>query len=66
MLATAKKVLHEIAHKLSANTGVIELWWEDTEPHPALMVGFRCDTCGRLSDVHESFVTKLMREARNK
>lgn len=61
-----KKLLHEISHKLSMNTGVVELWWEETKPMPSLMVGFRCDKCGRLSDVHESFITKLMREEKQK
>jgi len=66
MLDKAKKIRHEIAHKFSANTGVIELWWEETKPHPSLMVGFRCDHCDMLTDIHESFITKLMREERNK
>lgn len=66
MLATAKKILHELAHKLSANPGVIEIWWEEAGPEQVLMVGFRCDKCDRLTDVHESFITKLMREERNK
>lgn len=66
MLKTAKKILHEISHKLGANTGVVDVWWEGTKPERMLMVGFRCDKCGRLSDVHESLTTRLMREERNK
>lgn len=66
MLDTAKRILHEISHKLCTNTGVVELWWEETKPHPSLMVGFRCGQCGRLTDVHESFITKLMREEKTK
>jgi hypothetical protein len=66
MITYFKKLLHEIAHMLCANTGEIELWWEETEPEHTLMAGFRCDTCGKLTDVHESRITKLMREARNK
>ena len=48
-----KKAIHWIAHKMGTNTGQVETWWQDKR----LMIGFRCDGCGSIEHVHESYVT---------
>ena len=51
--AVMKKAAHWLAHKFGMNLGQVETWWQDQR----LMVGFRCDGCGLLEHVHESYVT---------
>lgn len=47
---------HRIAHWLGWNRGMVETWWTHgylQHPDNRLMVGFRCDGCGKLSRVHD-------------
>ena len=53
-------ILHTVyswlRHKTGSNAGTIECWHEGS----TLMVGFRCDDCGKLHGVHKS---KLLNSA---
>jgi hypothetical protein len=46
-------IWHWVAHRLGWNYGHVESWLDGER----LMIGFRCDTCGSLTGVHESFTT---------
>lgn len=41
---------HLLEHILGVNHGTVECWWETD----ILMVGFKCNECGRIDGVHES------------
>ena len=43
---------HRLAHRLGTNYGRVETFWDGEN---TLMVGFRCDGCGELLHVHESY-----------
>ena len=42
------RINHQLAHLTGWNMGKIESWFKDG----ALMVGFRCATCGKLEGVY--------------
>lgn len=46
-----KRLLHAIAHLFRFYTGTVETWWREDG---MLMIGFKCDVCGKISGVHES------------
>jgi hypothetical protein len=47
------RLLHRLAHYLGLTTGRVETW---RRRDGTLMVGFRCDGCGKLTGVHPSLV----------
>lgn len=55
-----KRLLHWIAHLFGWNTGKAEVFWQDKR----LFVGFRCEGCGELSHVYESYTTKSRSDSR--
>lgn len=50
MLGRLSRFVHWISHRFGWNTGTVETWWEGRQ----LMVGFRCDGCGKVSGAHAS------------
>lgn len=48
LVSLPRRVNHRLAHLMGWNTGKIESWFKDG----AIMVGFRCATCGKLEGVH--------------
>lgn len=40
-------MFHWLMHKMGWNKGHIETWWENG----SLMIGFRCNKCGKLEGV---------------
>ena len=48
-----KKFFHKIIHLLGLQEGNVETWFENGNTDD-LMVGFRCASCGELSNVHKS------------
>ena len=48
------RLTHWIAHKLGTNTGEVATWWDGDR----LMIGFRCDGCGKVSGAHESVTSR--------
>ena len=51
------KICHMFAHLCSWNFGHVETWYEGEK----LMVGFKCDTCGKMTGIHESYLSKIKR-----
>jgi len=51
-----RKITHRVAHLLGWNYGDIETWWTGEK----LMVGFRCDGCGKLSGVHRAVKMRIV------
>ena len=47
-----RSILHRVSHWFGWNTGTVETWYRGD----VLMVGFRCDKCGRLSHVDAAHV----------
>ena len=47
------KIIHKILHLLGLQGGRVEVWFENGNTDD-LMVGFRCASCGELSNVHKS------------
>ncbi len=47
------KIFHKILHLLNLQEGNVETWFENGNTDD-LMVGFRCASCGELSNVHKS------------
>lgn len=45
-----KKWFHQLAHWLDIYRGHPRVWWEG---NGRLMIAFECQTCGKLSDIHE-------------
>lgn len=61
-----KRFLHAMEHRLGNNSGTITSWWEGDSKNERLMIGFKCDTCGRLSGVHESVISQRLRERKER
>lgn len=55
--------MHELEHRMGNNSGSLTTWWERDENglHDRLMLGFKCDVCGKVSGAHESFITQQLR-----
>jgi hypothetical protein len=53
MLKIMRRICHRLTHTLGTNTGQVETWWEPDPCSGKLMVGFRCDGCGKLESVDE-------------
>jgi hypothetical protein len=51
-----KMLLHWLVHRLDLNQGYVETWWDEGR----LMVGFKCDGCGRIQGAHESHTTRQL------
>ena len=43
-----RRALHRIAHWFGWNSGTVETWVDGR----IIMVGFRCGTCGEISEAH--------------
>ena len=48
------RLLHKLAHFFGWNTGDVYVFWHGER----LMVGFKCDGCGKMQGVHESVTTR--------
>jgi hypothetical protein len=55
---------HWVAHKLGQNGGQVECWWQDGK----LLVGFRCDGCGKMdpSSIFESIGHRWNRDGHDR
>lgn len=49
-----RRLIHWVAHKFGSNTGEVTTWWQGDK----LMIGFRCDGCGKVSGAHESITSR--------
>lgn len=51
-------IIHALAHLFGWNLGRVYTWRESDTG--SLMVGFRCDKCGRIDDAHRSVSDRLL------
>ena len=59
------RLWHPLAHRLGYNEGTVTTWFEDDDQqtdYKRLMVGFRCLSCDRVEGVHETFLSRRIRE----
>jgi uncharacterized C2H2 Zn-finger protein len=49
------RITHWIAHRLGSNTGEVTTRWDGDR----LMIGFRCDGCGKVFHEHESATSRM-------
>lgn len=63
---TLRRWGHAMQHRLGNNSGTITTWWEGDSNNERLMMGFKCDTCGKIGGIHESIISQRMRERKER
>lgn len=60
--------MHDLDHKMGNNSGSMTTWFEPADEgiYERLMIGFKCDVCGKMSGVHESSITAAMRQRKGR
>lgn len=53
MIPAIRHWLHRAAHALGWQHGIVTVWSEGSR----VMVGFRCNTCGRVDGTHPALFT---------